>query len=244
MKKVAFVFFFTTALFWSCRKENACDCIKRTGDIVKEARTLNFTSHLFIESSKINVYLKQAPVYTVEVEAGKNLIGLIETETAGDTLFIRNKNRCNIMRSYKPQVNIYISTPDISYIKHYGAGKLIGLNTINTNNLTIFTMSSCDIYLDVNMDAISTHIHKTTYLELKGKVNRQVHYMSHNATLNARQLQNGYTWITNNSTGNAYLATNAQLDVNIHKNGDVYYSGAPTQVHTNITGTGKLIKEQ
>ncbi len=55
----------------SCKKENRCDCIKRTGPIVKETRVLAEFTRVEAEDN-LNVFITQDTVQEVVIEAGEN----------------------------------------------------------------------------------------------------------------------------------------------------------------------------
>src|ERR1035437_4176093 len=85
---------FLVALFSTCKKENLCDCIKRTGAIVTETRTINGFDSIVVQDN-MNVFIIQDPNFEVKVEAGKNIVPLITTSVVNGTLTISNNNRCN-----------------------------------------------------------------------------------------------------------------------------------------------------
>jgi hypothetical protein len=48
--------------------------------------------------------------------------------------------------------------------------------------------------------------------------------------------------MNNSGTGNMYVYSAEWLSVSMHNTGDVYYTGNPKRIDTDITGSGKLIK--
>ena len=55
------IVFFISALvllFSACKKENRCDCIKRTGDIISEVRTVKAFDRLQVEQN-VNVFITE-----------------------------------------------------------------------------------------------------------------------------------------------------------------------------------------
>ncbi|MDQ3046695.1 MAG: DUF2807 domain-containing protein, partial [Bacteroidota bacterium] len=101
MKYYKFIFLITFLWsFPSCKKENMCDCIKRTGSVIFETRELPPFDKVYVENN-LNVFITQDSVFEVKVEAGKNIVPLIKLEVVDGTLYCRNKNRCSWARSYK-----------------------------------------------------------------------------------------------------------------------------------------------
>ncbi len=244
MKPGKNIFLFIPVFFlFTCKKENMFDCLKPTGKIVREERSIVHARYFNIGKGKINCYFTQDSIYKIEVEAGKNLIGLIKTEVKGDTLFITNHNKCNFMRSYKPQINIYISTPDLKKIIQNGVGTIKSTNTIARDSIYLETWGSPDIYFNVNCDFLQTHVHNSTAVYTSGFAKNHFAYMWHNSTFFGDNLNTNYTYIFDNTTGNFHCNASNEIDAAIQLSGDIYYSGNPLINVDNIGGTGKLIKQ-
>src|SRR5438067_439983 len=77
-----------------CKKENMCDCIKSTGDIITEHRSIADFTELEVYKNVIVTIVQDTVVYA-DVEAGENLMPLIDTEVSGGVLKITNNNKCN-----------------------------------------------------------------------------------------------------------------------------------------------------
>ena len=91
----------------ACKKANRFDCIKRSGEIQIELRSLANFDIIEVQNN-IDVLLIQDSVCYVEVEAGKNLIANIESSVVDNKLLVKNNNRCNYTRSYNHDIKIYI----------------------------------------------------------------------------------------------------------------------------------------
>ncbi len=169
LKQIKIILILFAVLFLSsCKKENSCDCFKRTGTIVTVDREVSGFDKLFIEDN-LNVYITQDSVFDVKIESGENLISLIKTEvTADGTLFIRNKNRCNWTRSYDKPFNVYVTMPVLNFLTSDGTGNIKSLNAITTPYLEIQTKNSGDVELVVNNSKITSHMHGSGDLTLHG----------------------------------------------------------------------------
>ena len=86
-----FSILFCIVFLYSCNKENACDCIKRTGKIETQKRWVKNFDKIYVETD-VNVFITQDSIFDVEVEAGKNIGWLIATDVVDGTLNIKNKN--------------------------------------------------------------------------------------------------------------------------------------------------------
>lgn len=230
---------FAVLLVASCKKENSCDCFKRTGTIVTVNREISGFDKLFVEDN-LNVFITQGPVFDVKIESGENLISLIKTEVTDGTLYIQNKNRCNWTRSYDKPFNVYITMPVLNFLTSDGTGTIRSLNTITTPEFDIQTKNSGDIELVVNNSKITSHMHGSGDLTLHG------HTMEHNcdiggtAFLNCKDLVTDKTYVHSYTTGLCYVTTLGTLDCRIDRIGDVYCYGDPVIVQEFIQGKGKL----
>ncbi len=227
-------------LFSSCKKENRCDCIKRTGSIVTEIRTVPAFDRIFTEQD-VDVYITEDTYSEVKVEAGENIIPLVETVVENGQLIIRNKNKCNWARSYKKPLNVYIKTPGLNYIHSNGSGNIKSLNTITVDSFDVRTEGAGNIELKINNRVIVSHIYGIGDLILTGFSDQ--HYVSIGGAsfLYTSGLNTNFTWIQSYTSGTCYIRTAGLLMYRIDAQGDVYCSGNPASVQQVANeGTGKL----
>ena len=235
--------FIILLLLIACKKENRWDMIKRTGKEIKEERIVAHVKYFNFGKGKMNFYFTNSPTYKVEVEAGENLIDLIKTFVKGDTLYVTNENKCNWARSYKPQVNIYISTPDLRQVVEYGQGQLKSTNTLTGQFLSFETWSTCDIAIDINCDSLRTHLHNSASVTATGFAKTHYSSMWHNSTFWGDDLITESTEIYNNTTGNFYCHVNSELSAAMVLSGNIIYSGSPSIRIDNLGGIGKVLKK-
>ncbi len=228
----------TAYLFTTCKKENMCDCIKRTGAIITETRSIIGFDSVLAEDN-LNIFITQDPVFEVKVEAGKNIVPLIKTEVVDGTLIITNNNRCNWTRSYDKPFNVYIKMPLIKYIGSEGTGNIKSLNTITTDVLNVQTKNSGNIELTVSNSNITTYMHGAGDVTLHGTTNQHYVDIGGTAFLNCKDLQTGYTSIHTFTTGLCNITT-TKLACRIDYVGDVYCYGSPVIVEETLNGTGQL----
>lgn len=225
-------------LFSACKKENRCDCIKRTGSIITEIREINGFDKIFVEDN-LKVFITQDALFEVKVEAGENIVPLIKTEVTDGTLFIRNKNRCNWARSYNKPLNVYIKMPIIKYITSDGTSDIKSLNTITTDVFDVQTKNSGNIELTVNNAKVISHMHGSGDLTLFGTTIEHACDIGGTAFLNCKDLQTTTTWVHTFTTGLCHVST-SNLTCLIDNIGDVYCYGSPLTVQKIQKGAGQL----
>ncbi|MGZ4054205.1 MAG: head GIN domain-containing protein [Bacteroidia bacterium] len=239
---ITLVFLSSLMFFSACKKENMCDCFKRTGDIITETRSLKAFDRLQVEQN-VNVFLTQDPVQEVKIEAGEHLMSLIQTVVEDGTLIIRNKNTCNWARAYNKPLNVYIKTPGLSYIKLYGTGNIKSLNTIVKDTMDISITNSGNIELTVNSSQILSHIYGYGDLTLHGTAHEHSCSIGGTAFLYAKDLTTSYTWIQSYTLGTCYVDASSLLICRFDDKGDIYCYGHPPSVQQTHYGSGQLYIE-
>jgi len=217
------------------------DCFKSTGEIVFEDRGVQSFTQIETHNN-VNVIITQDTFTSVTIEAGKNLIGKVTTVVQGDSLVIRNNNKCNWIRSYKYDINAYITVKNLRRIDHQGFGKISSSTTVNATTLYISNHNNGDIELDLNVGYLYTDMHKTGDVILKGAAGGHEVYSSGNNWLRCSLLETGYTALHSVTTGDCYVRALDSLTAGIYSLGSIYYSGNPQKITSTIEGSGELIE--
>jgi hypothetical protein len=236
------IFFITcTFLFVSCKKENMCDCFKGTGANTREERTAgDFTE--IVSHQDVNVILTPGTENKITVEAGENLVPLIETSIVDGALLLRNNNRCNWVRSFKNVINVYVTVKDLQKISVRGSGSFTSTDTLRAADFTSDIWSSGDINLLISAGTTHSNIHANVGdITLKGYSGVSYIYSAGNGFIHLGGLTSDYTFLRNKGTGDCYVTSYKQLEAEILHIGNVYYSGPGTVTKAYITGTGRLI---
>ncbi len=228
--------------FASCKKENMCDCYKSTGKIISEQRTTEVFSSIYL-SDNVNLFLLQDSTYSIRVEAGKNLLPLIKTRVEDGALYISNNNKCNWIRSFKPQVNVYIKMPGLFFLQYSGCGDItmentfvgdsIWINSKNGSGAVTLDLKTRICYLIINTGPCD--------VTCKGSTDELQLYHNGHGMVHCENFPTFYTYVTNKNTGNCYLNVRDLLLYNILWSGNIYYTGNPPQVSGKNSGSGNII---
>lgn len=238
-KNILYVFAFVLLLFTSaCKKENRCDCIKRTGVVITEMRNISGFDRVYVEDN-VKVFITQDSIFEVKVIAGKNITPLIKTELDNGILYIRNKNRCNWTRRYDAPIQVYVSMPVIKYITSDGTDTIRSLNTITTDVFDVQTKNSGTIELSVNNTKVVSHMHGSGDLILNGYTTEHDCDIGGTAFLKCENLHTINCYIHTFTSGLCYVNT-AHLASYIDYIGDVYCYGSPATVQNVRNSTGQL----
>lgn len=241
MRLFSYIVVAAVLIFGACKKENRCDCIKRTGDIITEVRSLPPFDRIFTEQD-VDVFITQDPSVEVKVEAGENIAPLIETVVEDGILIIRNKNRCNWTRNYNKPINVHLKHPGLKYIHNNGSGKITSVNTITLDTFDVRIEGAGNIELTVNSNQVISHIYGIGDLILHGNTLEHACSIGGSSYLYASDLNTSYTWIQSYTLGLSYVKASSLLIYRIDDKGDIYCYGHPVTVQkTSNDGSGQLI---
>ena len=127
---------------------------------------------------------------------------------------------------------------------HYeSSGNVTSVDTIRSSSLKIDLWGGCgDLELLVNIgDGTFIQHLGTASLVMKGRCNISNVYAGDFGLLQLSGLRTGYTFVTSNSSNDCYVNARHQLSAAIRSIGNIYYSGNPAEIITDITGEGRLI---
>jgi len=254
-KKFAyFLLFITCSLFLSeCKKDNLCDCFKSTGGDIRSERNTNPFHYIWLES-KIDLVLTQDTIEHVAVVAGGHLIDKIETTVSHDTLFIRNHNICNFVRSYGRHITAYVSVKFLREVLYWGAGDVSCTNSLLglSGNDTIIGFESFEgsgnVVLNIKAKASNLAIHTgPANIQLTGTVPMIYLYNFGNGVIHTDDVSADKIYLDCDCTGSNYIRSssvqNSLLNASILGTGNVYCHGIPGTLIQNDSGGGKLILE-
>lgn len=239
--KICFTIIFITTLV-SCEKENLGDCFKSTGKIIKEQRTVPNFESLELHD-RINLFVSFGATSSAIIEAGENLQEHIQIEVKDNILIIENNNRCNWVRSFKKDINVYLTVPTIKGINYFGSGELRFLDTLNRERFT-FNMyqASGDAYLLLNTERseLKTHTGPGT-ITAQGITDYLVTFVGGNGFVDAGAIEGKEGLAVATNTGFIRINVSEELEATISGTGNIEYFGDPT-IDLEDTGEGKLVK--
>lgn len=244
MKRLIMLILPVLALMLSRCGDDDGVCISSTGKTVTQDRS-GLSYHYVEVNDNINLILTQDSINTgIRVEAGENLIDGITTEIDSGRLVLRNTNSCNWLRSFSVPVNVYLNFAKLDTLIFRAAGNITCTNEWTNDSiffnilegggqanlkLNVFKSFLYIMYGTVNVDV--TGISQVTYISSHGY-----------GPVHAEDLLSKFTYAFSSSPNDVFLNASVELDVKITNIGNVYYSGDPTDISTDISGGGKLIE--
>jgi len=229
----------------ACQKANRFDCIKRTGKIITENRTLSVFDVIDVRSN-IHTFLVQDTVCFTEVKAGSNLIEKIETYVEGSTLIIQNINRCNYTRSYKHPIEVYVHFKKLNELIYKGTGPIKSLNTIVNERFTFNSWDGTDtVSLTLDVPLVNANIHTgVADLIVTGQCSQLYAYAQGSGVFRMQDFKCKNIYSNNLSSSDHYFNVENKLEALVQYVGNTYYKGSPTEIIKTENNKGMLIQMQ
>jgi len=229
----------------ACGKDGWDDCVTSTGPMRAEERDVP-AFHAVDLSDRVDLVLERRPTGSLVVEAGRNLLGQVSTEVVDGVLRVRNDNRCNWVRSFKPRITVRVPVADVGELVLRGTGHVTSDDTVRRGAFRIQQQNAQgSVTLTVDVDVCEVGLHTgagdVTLLGRSGTVHL---YSGIQGPIDASGMRAAVVHVNNSGVADIRCQATGSLYAGIHGVGDVLYSGRPDSVRSEITGRGRLIKAE
>ena len=217
MYKLSFVVALMSLVFASCSK----DSIRGEGAIVSEDRSVAAFQKVEF-SGEGSVTVLSGAVQTVKVEGYEHLVPVFESRVNGNTLVLKYKSEYHNIRN--SNIKVTITTPDIKSIYLNGSG------TIRTGE----NFDGSDLKMEVNGSGkIFSEASKFTSLNVK---------INGSGEADVEEIVADHADVVVNGSGDIRVLALESLKAKIVGSGTIRYSGNPSTVDTEISGSGKVLR--
>jgi len=239
-------------LFSSCHK----DCIQGEGSSIESNLLLDDIHGLHLKIAA-DIYLTKDTAQSILIQGQSNIIDQITTDVVNGIWTIDAQKCLN----YSEPLRIYISMPQLKYVKTSGAGDVIGQNSFDNqvNQLDLIITGAGDITLDAqttnavldisgsgNIDLaagatsmVSATISGSGKIDLLGSTNNLDAQISGTGSIHAYDLYAQDATVNISGTGHSYVTVFNQLNATISGSGNIYYKGSPIII-SSISGVGNI----
>jgi hypothetical protein len=194
--------------------------VKGSGNVTSETRNLSgFTGIDLQGSADVDVAIGEPE--SVVVEAEDNILPLIETKVQNGQLIISTKPLTNLSTTKPVRVHIKMKTLDSVSISGSGNITAPGLNAG-----------------EVNVD-----LPGSGNINLSGTANKVVIKLGGSGNVFCDQLKSSSAKVDVSGSGNVKVYASESLDATISGSGNIQYSGNPSQVNKNVTGSGSIVSQ-
>ena len=114
----------------SCTK---VDTLFNNGEPITEQRSVEKDFNAISMSNNVNVKLVHDRQPRLELTCPKNLIEKVTTEIVGDTLYIKNENDFNWLRSFDYSIDLTVYYDSLRLINNASIGNLLCTDTIKAS---------------------------------------------------------------------------------------------------------------
>lgn len=225
-------------VFFSCKYVGG-KRVTGNGSLATEERAVSNFSDIEVQGG-VDVYVTQGANYAVKVEADRNLLPYIETESDGDELEIGSRDGYNLRP--RAGMKVYVTVPALAEIGVSGSGTALLQNKLTSNGrVTTKVSGSGDIKGAIDAPQVSANIAGSGTITLSGNTRDFKAGIGGSGDIRCFDLMSEATDINISGSGNAQVYASKQLDVNIAGSGDVQYRGTAT-VNQRIAGAGSIRK--
>lgn len=214
-------------------------CEEGQGNLVKKEISLANFDEISIEGN-YHVYLSQADTQKVYIKAHENLISLLNTEVKGSQWKI-DFDPC--VKSIEA-IEFYVSVKSLKEINVEGSGKVIGENTLKSNQLVLNIDGSGDIQLDIDVKELESEINGSGDIQLSGKTKKHEIEVNGSGDIDAYELMSDNCEIEINGSGDVKVHVSYDLNAEVNGSGDIYYKGSVKNINSSINGSGNLNQAQ
>ena len=210
--------------------------VKGSGYLVSESRELVSFNAIHIATAG-TVNLTQGDSQRVDVTVDDNLMEYIRLTVSNNTLVIDIEPGNSLTNMH---LTVDITLPELKLLHTSSAGCFVGKNTLNCDDLNIFSSSAGNIFLNLQANYLYSNLSSAGNATLSGTVSTHDAIISSAGVLHAFNLYTDTTTISLSSAGNAEVLVNNLLNATLSSAGSLFYKGNP-QINANVSSSGILV---
>lgn len=224
--------------FLSCKKGGVF-CYTPNGNIVTVERVHSDFNRVSLETFT-DVYIEQAPDYSVKIEGSENLMDIIETKVSGSELIIEVKNSKCIKNG--DDTKVFITMPELRELSLDGSGNIDISNELVSDKLIASINGSGNIEIDslktnqLNLTISGSGSFFAASTDTTALQDIKINGSGSSKTLSMPSLKSD---VDLSGSGSCHLHTIEELNVKISGSGNVRYEGTPT-IDQVTTGSGTV----
>ena len=211
-------------------------------------------------SGGFNVHVKIDGTESLKITGDESVINDIETTVSNGKLKIGTKDKISWKLFNNKKVDIYITAKSLSGLSNSGSGsiKLDGNLTgnaelktsgsgnvtaaVNASDLQISVSGSGSITSSVNANQLTAAVSGSGALSLNGTVKNADIKVSGSGHIRANDLKADAVEASLSGSGNIHILANKSINARVSGSGRLIYTGNPTNVNSNTSGSGRVVK--
>lgn len=219
-------------------------CFEKGGTEVREE--IHITTYTEMSAYGIfDLVLVPDTLDYVEFLARESVLPHLKAKVEDEIMVLENSNSCFYQRDHG-KVKAYIHYKSLEKINLYEPCKLTTAYPIENSMSLVVQADMAEVDIEINADLFYFYNHTTT--GGKYTFGGYAHYASiagyYTAQFNLDKLKVQHLKLNNSSICDMYVNPLEKLDVQIHHEGNIYYTGFPEITIDGISGSGQLIQIQ
>ncbi|HMQ77609.1 MAG TPA: DUF2807 domain-containing protein [Flavobacteriales bacterium] len=229
-------------LLAACEAEQWDDCITSSGPERVEERAVGAFQRVVLED-RVDLVLEDRAAGTVAVAAGGNLMDQIVTEAEGGMLTVRNENRCNWVRSFKPRITVHVPLQAVVELELRGTGDVHAADTVRHQVFRIEQRNAQGtVELPLAVDTCYVGLHTGAGdVRLAGRCGVAYLYSGFMGPIDAGELAAQEVNVNNSGVADIICRAQQRLNAQLFDVGDVRYYGDPV-VQATVSGSGQVVR--
>jgi hypothetical protein len=211
--------------------------IKGNGNVVKQERQISSFNSLEVGGA-FRVFLIQGDKEALTVEADENLLEVIKTSVAGNTLKISTTEDINDSEA----LYIYLTITDLKEMEISGACKLTCENKIKLNDLDMECSGASDVELKLAANDLDLDFSGASQVNMFGSANEVSLDLSGASDLDAFEMEADKYSADVSGASNAKINVRSELSVDVSGAANLRYKGEPRLLQTDVSGASTLKK--
>lgn len=224
----------------------AISCTERLtpeGDVITQSRTFNTAVNILKVADGIEAYCdNELPDGTVEVTTNSNIHPYVEVLTDDGALIIRLKRG---FRYNHLTVKVHLSANLFDMFDASGGSKIICDQIIDRENLIIGASGGSIVDCEENILCTNLNISASggSEIEVNGMCKKLNAYLSGGSELEADELLAVSVLSYMSGGSRMSIIVEESLVVNASGGSEVYYSGSPSELVSNLSGGSQVVKK-
>lgn len=223
-------------LFFGCGNFKV---IRGNGEMVKERYNVSDFENIEI-GGFYQVTLEKGNVENVVIECDDNLLDYITVRVRGNRLVISNEEQ---LRS-RDGIKVHITYAYIESISSSGASTIVTNDRLTTDELEVDLSGAGVLDLNIKAQALNVDISGAGMVKLAGNAKDVRLRLSGAGNLKAFNLRSEVCSVDLSGIGAAQVYVTERLRANVSGIGGIKYRGNPRDVDKNISGLGKVSKDE
>jgi len=231
---------FITILLLTCFTLTAQETIKGNGNEVTTTRSVGDFNKIAV-SGHFKIKLEKGKEGNITIKGESNIIEKLETTVDGGVLKVKFKKGLN----FRANKTIYltITYQNIESVSLSGSGEVACNDLINAKDLGLRLSGSGNFNLNVVTTNLNASISGSGNMNLTGETTNFTCGISGSGNMNAKKLTAKVANAKISGSGNVKVNAVNELNAKTSGSGNIIYSGNPTIIKANSSGSGSVQKK-